>query len=120
MSKECMQTSFYEPVFTFGLPVHRELLQPEEKIPGIGGMRYDMNQENYEELQSLLGSVTGSRFRDVLDVQLEEMMADVSSKHFLDTHDDPQWDDMREYYEDSIEDMVDERYRLMKMMLAES
>lgn len=120
MSKECMQTSFYEKIFTFGLPVHRELLQPEEKVPGVGSMLYDMNQENYEELQSLLESVTGARFRDMLDLQMEELRMEAGIKHFLDTHDDPQWDDMREYYKDSIEDMVDESCRLMKMMLGES
>lgn len=108
MSKECKRTSFYEKIFSGGLPVYRELLQPGEGIVGLGGIGYYMRPENYDELQSLIDSITGARFRDQLDIVLENLETDIRYRGF-----DPAGPK-------TVEELVDEAYRLMKMTLGES
>ena len=120
MSKEFMMTSFFEKMFTLGLPVRKDLPQPGSPVVGMLGDNFALSEENFQELQGLIGSITNARFRDSLDAQLEELMSNVSYKWYIDTHDDPEWDDMRDWYEQSVEEMVDESYRLMRMMLGES
>lgn len=108
MSKECKRTSFYEKIFSGGLPVYRELVQPGEGIVGLGGIGYYMHPENYDELQSLIDSITGSRFRDQLDVDMAELEANIRYRDF-----DPAGPK-------TVEELVDEAYRLMRMKLLES
>ena len=57
-----------------GIPMYEELLQPD--MPFGRGLRWNLTEENYEELCEVRGQITSANFQSALGVELRALMAE--------------------------------------------